>query len=963
MPRLLRRIIECDYWLAPVAPKAQGGGWKAIRLQVGLASHSAPLPFLTLVMADECDTLKHCLRRTTRRSLAVEKPHTGAETSAGAIALRFGFSVFMLFVALNLPWRFGEFASETVGEISESNSTLHLRSVAEINLIRCGWPLVYAEVVSSPLDSSESLRWLTWSGASLFGNLTIAMIAAVILACLAYVSRYFAVVTIGLAALILANSWHQAFRHDQALAQTLAPEGVVYRTAFLPIRLARIMPHSLLTEFSRIRGVMLFQPTDENLSLVTSIPTLQSIGLRGKLPALENFSGLITQPRLRQLTLINVTLAPAHVDLIGKQSDLQYLSLISCRGLRGSLKKLQDLPMLNNVDLSSSEFDIDALTDNQWSRNVKDLVVSPQLTGNNQLCLEDWLVLESLTVRSNRRGVASDVMKVSVERMPQLRSLSLISTQKIDLSIVNSPRLKDIRIDDGEEQFIGLTMESAPTSLWLDKLRLDNVASLGRVACYGMDLQRIEINEAPNLIELSIDAALYARKRFQKHPSDQKQIISQIIQDLGNCDGPHIISLSTLPLADIDLQPLAKNHRIRELRLSATGVSGSQLDSLLALPRLSSLDLRSCPISNEQAESMLNRLPLLKELMVDANDFQRIEVVDREQLVQFTTTPVPAASIVRIQRSPNLSTELILGDKLKELSITDARSLRGLSVDGPLPVDATLEGFRDLRYCALGGANVDDRMCAAIWYCPKLDHLTLAHTSLSQRSLVQIGELKELSTLIVPGSDIDDSVTANWRELKQLSEVDFSYTNISRETFRFLMSLKNLQRLAINHVSIDRRDLQPLVGISQLIELEVAGVGLEDDLLEALLSRGMLDRLELSDCELSGRAVSILASPVARSLVFLGLRDCGLTEDEVQRILDGHSHLVVDAAGHSLSDGFIDKLQRENRLVRRQDRASFLRHVGRFNQAGMGGGETIKDTIPGRIDVHRFMPPGQVSTL
>lgn len=886
-----------------------------------------------------------------------------SQINATAIALRFGFGAFVLFVALNLPWRFGEFASEAIGEISESNSTLQLVSVAEINLIRCGWPLVYAEVTTSPLDSTESLRWITWSGASLVGNLAIAIIAAAVIAGLAYLSRYLAVLAIGLATLVLANSVHQASRHDQALTKALVPRCMVYRDAFLPIRLARFMPHSLQAEFSRIRGVMLLQPTVEKFSLATSIPTLQSIGLRDNLPAPENFSGFVTHPRLRQLTLINVTLAPAHVDMIGKQTDLQYLSLISCKGLRGSLEKIQDLPMLDKVDLSSSEFDIDALTDSQWSRNVRELVVSPQLTGSNQLCLKDWRMLESLTVRVNRKGIESGVMKVSVERMPRLRSLGLISTQRIDLSIVSIPRLTDIRIDDGEEELSISTMENAPTSLWLHKLRLDHVASLSRVACYGMDLQSVEINEAPNLIELSIDAALYARKRFQKHPSDQKQIISQIIQDLGNCDGPPIISLSTIPLADIDLRPLAKNVRIRELRLAATGVSGPQLEPILDLPRLTSLDLRSCPISNDQAETMLNRLPLLKELMVDASDFQRIEVVDRQQLVQFTKTPVPAASIVRIQRSPNLSTELVLGDKLKELSITDARSIRGLSVNGPLPADATIEGFRDLRYCALGGANVDDRMCAAIWYCPKLDHLTLAYASLSRRSLVQIGELKELSTLIIPGSDIDDSVTASWRELKQLSEVDLSYTNISRETFHFLMSLKNLQRLAINHVSIDRRDLQPLAGISQLVELEVAGVGLEDDLLETLLSRGMLDRLELSDCELSGRAVSILASPIARSLVFLGLRDCRLTEDEVQQILDGHSHLVMDVAGHSLSDDFIDKLQRENRLVRRQDRASFLRHVGRFDQAGMGGEEMIKDTIPGRIDVHRFMPPGQVSTL
>lgn len=885
------------------------------------------------------------------------------QTDASATAWRYGFCTLMVFVALNLPWRYGEFAAEAIGEIAESNSTLHLRSVAQNGMIRCGWPLLYAEVSSSVDNSDASTHWNAWSGLNLFGNLAVAVIASLVIATLAYIWHYLAMITLAFTGLFLANTIHQNYQRDQQLTGVLQTSGMVFRSSYLPIRVARVMPLRLQLEFSRIRGVMLFHPTDENVSIATSIPTLRSIGLRGNLPSIEHFANLNNHARLRQLTFINCILDPAHITMIGNQTEMQYLSLISCKGVRGALRHLQDLPMLERVDLSSTELDFEALLDNPWSDNVRELVLSPQLTGSNQLCLEDWRMLETLTLRVNRRGVAPGVMKLSLVLLPQLNSLSLISTQKIDLTIADTPRLKDIRIDDTEEQFVGLAIDNAPTSLWLENLRLMNVSSLSRLACYGMDLKSVKIDEAPNLVELSIDSLLHARQRFQKHPSDQQQIISQIIADLGNCDGPPIINLSTIPLTDIDLQPLSKNERIRELRLAGSGVSGDHLEPILSLPRLNSLDLRGCPISNDQAELILNRLGTLRELMVDATEYHRVEVVDRDQLVQFTTTPMPAASIVRIQRSPQLSAELVLGDKLKELSITEGRALKGLSVNGPLPADATLEGFRDLQYCALGGANVQDRICASIWQCPKLDHLILAHANLSRRSLLQIGELKELSTLIIPGADVDDSITSSWRALTQLSEVDLSYTKISRETFQFLMSLKNLQRLAINHVAIDRRDLGPLAGIAQLIELEVAGVGLDDDLLETLLARGMLDRLELSDCELSGRAVTILASPIARSLVFLGLRECGLTEGEVQQILDGHAHLVVDVSGHLLSDDFIDKLQREKRLVRRHDRLGFLRHVSRFNQNNIGSETIIVDTIPGRINVHQFMPPSRAASL
>lgn len=885
----------------------------------------------------------------------MEKSQTGPR----AIALRFGFSVFMLFVALNLPWRYGEFASETLGELSESTSTVHLRSVAENGTIHCGWPWRYAEIASPYAQPPD--QWRHWSTLGLCGNLGVATIAALVTAGLAYCSRYLAILGLVGTGLFVVVHGRQELLRDQRQATTLQAFGVVYRTSYLPIRVARLMPSEAQAAFSRIRGVMLMFPTDESVALATSVATLQSLGIRGNLPAANHFADLTDHPRLQQLVVLNAVLAPSHIRMIGLQQDMQYLTLTSCKGLRGALSQLADLPRLRRVELSSSELDIGALSDSPWSRHVEELVLSPQLTGGNDLHLEDWRMLHTLTLRVNRGGIAPGVLNVSLVLMPKLSSLSLISTQKIDLHLINIPRLKEIRIDDTQDQFIGLAIDNAPTSLWLDRLRLRNVASLSRLACYGLDLQGVEIDEAPNLIELTIDAKLYTRQRFQKHPSDQHKAISQLIADLGKCDGPPILNLSTLPLGDIDLSPLAKNQRIRELRLASSGASGGQLEPLLSLPRLHSLDLRGCRITNEEAEKIIDRVVSLRDLLVDGTDFQRIAVVDRDQLVQYIATPVPAASIVRVQRSPQLSSELILGDKLKELNITDARSLKGLSVNGPLPSDATLDGFRDLRYFAIGGENVDDRMCTALWQCPKIDHLTLAYPNLSRRALMQIGGLKELTTLILPGADIDDSVTASWRDLTQLSEVDLSDTKISRGTFQFLMSLKNLQRLSLNYVPIDRRDLKPLVGIAQLIELEVAGVGLEDDLLEAILGRGMLDRLVLSNCELSERSIDLLASPVARSLVFLGVCDCGLTEADVQRILAAHSHLIVDVAGHSLSDDFIDRLSRDNRLVRREDRMGFLRQVGRYNQSGIGGQEPIMDTIPARIDVHRFRNAGLAS--
>lgn len=887
-------------------------------------------------------------------------------TAAVARALRFGFSILAVFVALNLPWRYGEFASEVIGEQPDSNSSLYLRSFANPGLIQSGWPLRYVSVVQSLESPESSMDWRFWSSINLVVNLTIAIVAMLFVAALAYVWRYLAVAAIVVALFCWGYFCREDFHRDQRLGQVLKADGVVYRSAYIPIRFARLMPPQLQAFFSRTYGVMLYRPTEKNVSLATSISTLRCLGLNGKLPSGRCFESLIDKPRLHQLTIIQSVLEPDHIAMIGKQVEIQDLALISCKGLRGALKDIQDLPDLKRVNLSGSEVDLDALADSRWANSVCELVLAPQLTGNHQLQLMNWRKLESFGLRINRGGATGRVMKISLDGMPELHTLSLISVQKLDLQIINAPHLKDVRIDDTDEHFAGPLVEKSPTKLWLERLHLRNVASLRQLSCYGMDLLDLKIEDAPNLIELTIDAVLHAPSKFQKHPRDQHRIVSKIIADLGQCDGPPIINLATVPLAGIDLTALCNNKRIRELRLAGTGVTGDQLLPIFSLQRLTALDLRGCPISNEDAERALDRLPLLRELLVEADRFSRLEVINRDQLVQFTTTPMPSAAIVRIQGSPRIQSELILGDRLKELLITDAGALRGLSVNGPLPEGTRIDGLRDLRFCALGGVNVDDRLCGVIWQCPKLDHLTLAHTSLSRDAFLQIGQLKGLATLILPGADIDDSVTANWRELKQLSEVDFSYTKISRGTFQFLMSLKNLQRLAINHAPIDREELTPLAGLAQLIELEVAGIGLDDNLLESLLKRGMLDRLELSDCELSGRAVSILASPVARSLVFLGIRNCGLIEGDVQQILDSHPQLVVDVSGHSLSDDFIDKLNQENRLVSRQNRSRFLYQLRRYNRDILDSpdevGEVIADTMPGRINIDQFMPANRADT-
>jgi len=883
------------------------------------------------------------------------------QSDTPTVALKWGLAVLALMAALNVPWRFDECYSQSLGENLESSTSAHFTPLFESRLIGAGWPLRYAQWSLPHESASDAWQWLMWKPELLAIDLVIILAVAGFFAAMAYWSRHLATGMATTAVIVLIGYTYHQYDLDRRAADALAQRGLVYRTAIVPVRLARMVPSPSLFLFLRTRSVMLHRPNDECAAIAGEVPTLQALGLSAPLPSADQFVGLMDSPRLRQLIITGATIDKPMLNLIGKQTGLRHLRLTGCRGLKGSTIALGEMPNLESIDFSHSDFELSALNDCRWQQHLVELTLSPQVDSDNRLVLRGWPRLESLNLRADHSAKWSGVMSVSLKALPQLRALGLVTTQKTDLSIVDSPRLKEIRNDEGEQWYPGDAVLYTPAGLWLRSLHLDNVASLHRLSCYGLDLQQLNIRGAPNLIELVIDSGLYGQQQFQKHSLDQQETLSKLINDLAICDGPPIINLSSLPLSNIDLSPLAKNHRIRELKLAGTGVSGIQLEPLLTLPRLTSLDVRRCPITNSEANSVVERLPQLRDFVVDAEDYQKIEIVDRERLVQFTATPSLAASIVRISRSPNLCSELVLGRNLKELAISDAVSLRGLSVNGPVPAGARLDGLRDLHFLALGGGNVDDSLCTAIWRCPTLDHLTLAYANLSRDALIRIGELHDLATLILPGADVDDSITAHWTELKQLSEVNLSYTAISGDTIRSILALKNLQRLSISHTAVDRVDLRRLPEVTQLVELEVAGVGLEEDLLESVLGRRMLDRLDLSDCELSGRSVDLLTGPLAKTLIFLGVRECGLTEEEIRRIVAANPRLVIDVAGHGVSDGLMDELRRDNRILAGNDREGFLRHVGRLNQVNWATGDSPADNFPGRINVHQFVPPGPIT--
>ncbi|MGV3485414.1 MAG: hypothetical protein ACO1RT_13430 [Planctomycetaceae bacterium] len=880
----------------------------------------------------------------------------------------------VLWGVLNWPYPYQATAHQYTQSPALADYSFETFLFPHYEMMRAGFPFVYSLRFEDDLASRPEL----WSPLALAANIAIAVLTTALIGCGPFwVRRHFATrdpansispayrlaIQVGLgsaaigtvAAVAVSVLSRDAREYD--LVRRLAFKGAVHRYALVPRPLARAVPGFVLQRFSRIRGVMTWDRSPATMSEILAIPTLKSFSSYATAPSPEQLLAPAVQDRLNHLQLRAVELDEPLKDAIMKLRKLRDLDLAECSGLDSGLGNIEGLSRLTALDFSDSDIRLSSLPSSDWPKNLKRLHLSRPPRGSDSLVLRSLPSLESLSVCRTDASYNESVVQIELADMPQLEYLGIETLQKFSLQVDSAPRLTTIGFSDPE---IGLRVRSqqiVPISLWLQSLRLRDLPSLRSLALDGLDLEELSLNGTPNLTRLSIGRFGYNSDiALRPYDESKKPLIQWLIQSLGRCDGPANIDLSSLPLEGLDLKPLTQNDRIRSLSLRGCGISGDQLRVLGKLPRLAQIDLRGCPITDQEAMAMLRGGLPLKEFLVSSGDFEFIEVVNQPKLRGFIATESPRVKRVHISDSPQLQAELILGDSVEELRIRDGHSLLGLAVDGPLPAGTELHGLQSLRFFAVGGARADDELCRHLWQCADLDHLTIAYGRLSEKSLAKIGRFAKLTVLALPGSKVnDDIVRRHWAGLKLLSDVNLSETEITSESLQQLISLKNIQKLAINHCKVEKKDLRDLVKIDQLIELDVAGIGLDADTMMGCLRRGMLDRLNVSYSYLDDAAIEVLASSCAKSLIFLGLRGCGLDEATVRRIADRHPRLAMDVANNELSEAFVNELRQQNRLLDQHDRDGFLRHLSDGEYERMADIKAEFDPVRGRINSYQFI--------
>ena len=423
-------------------------------------------------------------------------------------------------------------------------------------------------------------------------------------------------------------------------------------------------------------------------------------------------------------------------------------------------------------------------------------------------------------------------MKIELENLPALETLELDLFQKFDLTLRDLASLKTIQELDFEWSARIPRGGKAPGKLWVGRLDIDGLPAIEELFVFAPGLEYYRTVNTPNFQFVGI-GAYYRTFSNQRYAAElSPQAAKALINGLGQSEGPQVVDLDAVPLADVDLSPLCGNHQLTQLKLSQSETTLEQWKQLKPMTWLTKFTIQGNNGSAKAVPWVLDNFPHLEHFafspttssgqLFATSTMVRLEVVDRPELISIDMGDMTTSffSVIRIVDSPKLTLP-VKASNLSLLELVNSGSLTGLSVNGTFPENARLQGLRDLQFFAVGGKGVTDEVIGAIAKCSDLKTLTLAYPSVTQDGLKVIQQLGSLTSLSLPGTPLSDEIVAQWPDFPMMTHLDLSDTKITAKSVRKLAGSRGVERISLDRTEMNPTDFQ-FMGQFPYFEIPVA---------------------------------------------------------------------------------------------------------------------------------------------
>lgn len=739
-----------------------------------------------------------------------------------------------------------------------------------------------------------------------------------------------------------------------------------------------IIPDAISEKLVRLHGVRLDSAAPSLTNEVSQSPVLQTLRLGGSSVTPELIAGLLRLPHLTDLRIAGSKLSTEQFRVVSTIERLQTLNLMRTNLDADAFQEIQDGRNLTRVNLIHTDLPLASLSGVNFSETMQELWVGhPAPGGSDTLEISNWPNLQILKINEFDSQANSVPLPVRLADLPQLKSVQVDAFQAVSLEIENTPELTILEDLSFEWQSRIGRGGRVPGAIWASVFKLTSVPQLKQASIFVGDLRELKIIDVPELTNFGIGAfyRTYSAETYQ--PKLATDAAAAMINGLGQSDGPVLIDLEAVPLAGVDISRLAENQGIFELLLSNSQTEASQWMSLAPMKQLTRLEVKGNPIDNDQLGALLGTFPNLhtfacspgatssagfnRQRFVISSGETDLTLRDHSKL---TTLDLDLSNIwglneVTIVNMPKLRFSLDINSAAK-LTIRDAPRLSGLSVQGYFPTSTELGDIQQIEHVAVGGPSVTDSILDSIANSRNLSSLTLAYPQISEAAFAAIGNFEFVNDLHLPGSAVNDSVIENWPRFPMLTSLDLSDTAVTTKGLqRLLPAAVYLSELAIAGMPILASELSLLANQDQLLRLDVGGVGLDPTTIGVLLGHGRLKYLDLSGTVVDATILKAIIQS-ARSLEYLGLRNCEVDSNSLAMLAGKYPQMVFDVSGSDVSselEASLVSTQRLSNVDQWRNHSMMRRAQGNVNaMSAYQDLDAFADPFPARIDVAAFAP-------
>ncbi|QEG39906.1 leucine-rich repeat domain-containing protein [Roseimaritima ulvae] len=594
-------------------------------------------------------------------------------------------------------------------------------------------------------------------------------------------------------------------QRELAIAKQLQRYGSYQRSAELPTFLVPYLPGPFVDACMRVTDIDLNAPDDEAMAAAMQLPYLRTLRIGGGQYDLRHLDPLPNFTHLTVLQLSGRVLDARCVQVVAATERLRLLDMSRTNLSAAAVAVIGDLPRLRTLELVDTGVQLAELTAPISPTTLNQLhLPRPDPGVSDELTISGYPELQTLAFYSRDAGLNASPLKLNIADLPKLNSLQLDLLQKYSLHLERLPVLAKVDVLSTDWQHRILASESFSFAPWMTSLTIDDLAVLKEFNFYAADLQQLSIQHTPSLASVGVAMGrIQTDSSVRYEDSFSPQALAVLLEGLANSDGPKKLDFAAVPLTNADLRPLARNPRLTSLDLSQSKTTPKEWRSLQDMSQLEHLNLAGNAEAADAIENLVQQLPNLKTLTVSGQSLRSLTIKDHAELTgvlledgnqQPARKLIDAPFLQQIQlvNLPKLSNSIRLYPWTAAIQLDGLPALQGLAIQGPVPQRAVLKGFRDLRWFAAGGSAIDDGVADELLACGKLQHLTLAYSSVSNDKIRDLIHANPIRTLDLTGNEVDDDVFAGWQGITELQEFVIDDTHVTDRTVKQLAAAKNL---------------------------------------------------------------------------------------------------------------------------------------------------------------------------